>query len=237
MTSVLSLCRLGWASFASVLSLSAAVHAACTDDAMIVFDGSGSMAEMGFNMIDEPRIFEAQRALRDVMPKIAPNRRIGLIVYGPKLASAPQACAGVDLRFGPRPDAAQPVVDAINALEPEGNTALTEAVSMAADVLDYRDKPATIVLITDGKETCGGAPCALANHLYAEGIETTVHVIGYKVRGEHFHWPGESDGDYARTDSTAKCLATQTGGEYVNAETVDQLIEAMNRMLGCNLLF
>ena len=37
----------------------------CAADAMIVFDGSGSMAEMGFNDIDEPRIFEARRAMAD----------------------------------------------------------------------------------------------------------------------------------------------------------------------------
>jgi Ca-activated chloride channel family protein len=28
----------------------------CTRDARVVFDGSGSMAEMGYNLMDEPRI-------------------------------------------------------------------------------------------------------------------------------------------------------------------------------------
>ena len=45
------------------LSLPAAASEDCTEDAMIVFDGSGSMAEMGFNQIDEPRIFSARRAV------------------------------------------------------------------------------------------------------------------------------------------------------------------------------
>ncbi|WP_240705110.1 vWA domain-containing protein [Pacificoceanicola onchidii] len=237
MASVIQMFRLAQASACLALLPAAPVQSACTDDAMIVFDGSGSMAEMGFNMIDEPRIFEAQRALRDVMPRVAPHRKIGLIVYGPKLEGAPQACAGVDLRFGPRPDATVPVLEAIDALEPEGNTALTEAVAMAAKVLNFRDKPGTIVLVTDGKETCGGAPCALARQLFAEGEALTVHVIGYKVRSEHFHWPGERSEGEETTVSAAQCLATQTGGEYVSAETVDDLVQAMNRMLGCNVLF
>ncbi len=55
----------------------------CAADAMIVFDGSGSMAEMGFNDIDEPRIFEARRAMADALPQIAQNRRLGLVVYRP----------------------------------------------------------------------------------------------------------------------------------------------------------
>ena len=54
----------------------------CLEDAMIVFDGSGSMAEMGFNLLDEPRIHEARRAIREAIPQIAPVRRLGLIVYG-----------------------------------------------------------------------------------------------------------------------------------------------------------
>ena len=55
----------------------------CVSDAMIVFDGSGSMAEMGFNDINEPRIFEARRAMADAIPPIAENRRLGLVIYGP----------------------------------------------------------------------------------------------------------------------------------------------------------
>ena len=35
--------------------------ARCTDDAMLVFDASGSMAEMGYNAISSPRIFDARK--------------------------------------------------------------------------------------------------------------------------------------------------------------------------------
>lgn len=115
--------------------MSSAAWADCTEDAMIVFDGSGSMAEMGFNQIDEPRIFEARRAMRRAMPQVAPFRRIGLIIYGPGGAGGAGECSGVDLRFGPRNDAAEAVIDAVDNLEPEGRTALTEAVTLAADTL------------------------------------------------------------------------------------------------------
>lgn len=215
--------------------MSSAAWADCTEDAMIVFDGSGSMAEMGFNQIDEPRIFEARRAMRRAMPQVAPFRRIGLIIYGPGGAGGAGECSGVDLRFGPRNDAAEAVIDAVDNLEPEGRTALTEAVTLAADTLGSPGKPGTVVLVTDGRETCGGQTCALANRLM--GTRLTVHVIGFKVRGEHFGWESQGQTDYQTSVSVAKCLATQTGGEYVNTETVDALVEAMNRTLGCRLLF
>ena len=131
----------------------------CAADAMIVFDGSGSMAEMGFNDIDEPRIFEARRAMADALPQIAQNRRLGLVVYGPNGADE---CSGVEMRFAPEANAASLIISAINALEPGGSTALTQAVKLAAQTLDYKTQPATVVLVTDGKETCGGMPCMLA---------------------------------------------------------------------------
>ena len=58
----------------------------CLRDAVVVFDGSGSMAEMGFNLLEEPRIFEAREAVHAAVPKIAAVRRLGLIVYGPGTA-------------------------------------------------------------------------------------------------------------------------------------------------------
>ncbi|MEP1012142.1 MAG: VWA domain-containing protein [Paracoccaceae bacterium] len=201
---------------------------------MIVFDGSGSMAEMGFNDINEPRIFEARRAVADAIPEIAENRRLGLVIYGPK---GTNECSGLDMRFPPIANAAKPVIDAVNTLEPDGSTPLTEAVKLAADALDYQTRPATIVLVTDGKETCGGQPCMLATELANEGVDTTVHVIGFKVRGSFFSWDRDSDNDYNVSESVARCLADRTGGTYIGAETLDQLIDALRKTLGCQLLF
>ena len=108
----------------------------CTEDAMVVFDGSGSMAEMGFNQIDSPRIVEARKALRDVMPELAANRRLGLVIYGPGGADT---CSGLDLKFAPRSGAADRIVSEVDALQPAGDTALTEAVQLAAEGMSFRE--------------------------------------------------------------------------------------------------
>lgn len=224
-----------FAPFALAL-MTTAGHAqvSCTSDAMIVFDGSGSMAEMGFNDINEPRIFEARRAMRTVLPPIAQARRLGLVVYGP---GGTDACTGVDLRFAPRADAADAITAAVEGLQPAGSTPLTQAVRRAAQVLDHVDKPATIVLVTDGKETCGGQPCVLAADLAAEGLDTVVHVIGFKVRGAFFSWDRDPDNDYNASESVARCLADRTGGTYTGAETLDELIAALRKTLSCAFLF
>ncbi|MEM7599414.1 MAG: VWA domain-containing protein, partial [Pseudomonadota bacterium] len=136
----------------------------CTRDAMLVFDGSASMAELGLQLDEPKRIDDARAALRDAMPQIAPIRRIGLITYGP---GPENSCDGINLKFPPVADAADPVLEAISWLDPNGLTPLTEAVRKAADVLNYRNDPGIVVLVTEGNDTCGGAPCQLGAELAA----------------------------------------------------------------------
>ncbi len=209
----------------------------CSVDAMVVFDGSGSMAEMGFNDLDEPRIFEARRAMHDVMPLIAPFRRIGLIVYGPAPGGGPGTqCANIDLRFAPQAGAGPAVTQAVDALEPAGETPLTQAVQTAAQVLDHHSRPGVVVLVTDGRETCGGAPCQLAATLAAESADLTVHVIGFKVRGDFFGWNSTAREQYENANSVARCLADRTGGQYFATETAQELAQALNDTLGCPMI-
>ena len=212
------------------LAPAAAEETGCGDDAMIVFDGSGSMAEMGFNDIEEPRIFDARRAMADVIPDIAARRRLGLVVYGP----GADACAGVDLKFSPIADAAPRLLGEVNALQPAGDTPLTEAVKRAADVLIAESGGGVVVLVTDGKETCGGAPCQLAVELSDQRI--TLHVIGFKVRGSHFAWGSTGSNDYSDSEAVSRCLADRTGGVYVHTETLDQLKAALRTTLGCQIM-
>ena len=59
------------------------------------------------------------------------------------------------------------------------------------------------------------------------------HVIGFKVRGEHFDWAKPDDPE---ATTVARCLADETGGKYVRAETVDELIGALQVTLGCTVM-
>ncbi len=206
----------------------------CNDDAMLVFDASGSMAEMGYNGIDTPRIIDARAALHSALPRITPMRNVGLITYGP--GGSDDTCSHVALRLMPQPDSADQILSEIDALEPGGNTALTRAVQQAALALGAPERPAVVVLVTDGRETCGGAPCRLAAELAATAPDLTVHVIGFKVRGDFFGWEGgDSNPEFDVPASPARCLADRTGGHYVSTENTDELVSALQKTLGCPL--
>jgi len=198
----------------------------CTEDAMLVFDASGSMAgnlNQGISTII-PRIDEVRSALAEVLPAITRFRRVGLITYGP----GPYQQCNVELAFKPTPDAAGLIMQVVNTLNPAGKTPLTAAVERAAEVLDYQAKPGLIVVLTDGEETCGGSPCGLGKELHAAAMQLTVHVIGFRMK--NFSWTGE------QSILDVKCLAEQNGGLYINAEAKQDLIDALEKTLGCPML-
>jgi Ca-activated chloride channel homolog len=198
----------------------------CVEDAMLVFDASGSMAGNLNQGIATtiPRIDEVRSALAKVLPSITRFRRVGLITYGP----GPYQQCNVQLALKPMPDAAALIMQEVNALTPAGKTPLTSAVEQAAQVLDYQKKPALIVVLTDGEETCGGAPCDLGKMLHANAAQLTVHIIGFRMKD--FSWTGE------QSITDAKCLAEQNGGLYISAENQQDLIEALEKTLGCPML-
>lgn len=195
----------------------------CKDDAMIVFDASGSMAgnvDQGIATI-KPRIDEVKAALSTVLPSATKFRRVGLITFGP----GPYNQCNVQLNFAPLPHAAVPIMKAVDALTPAGKTPLTTAVQQAAEVLDYRNKPGVVVVVTDGEETCGRSPCELGEQLHAAALQLTVHVIGYRV--ENYSWTGE------QSVVEAKCLAERNNGLYITAESEEDLVAAFEKTLDC----
>jgi len=216
----------------ALLSLFASTYAVqatpdCGADAMLVFDGSGSMAEIGLEA-STPRIIDARTAIARALPQVEAFRDLGLLVYGP---GALGGCDNIDLRFAPEPRAADKIIGAVDALAPGGMTPLSASVERAAEVLNYRSQPATIVLVTDGNETCGGTPCALGQQLQTQSADLTVHVIGFKFRFDFFGWDNPDQGSTGG-DTVAKCLADETGGLFVSTETVDELVQALNETLG-----
>jgi Ca-activated chloride channel homolog len=188
---------------------------ACHADAMIVFDASGSMATSDYTL-KLPRIARAKQSMAKVIPEVAPLRRLGLIVYG---EGAYNDCSSISLRLPPTSNAAEPLLRIVQSVNPRGKTPLTRSVQLAAEELHYTEREAVVVLLTDGEETCGGDPCQMAAMLKKAGPKLTIHVIGFR----------EGQPEYFK----ARCLADQTGGEYVSASSEEELVKALRKTLGC----
>ena len=174
---------------------------------IIVLDASGSM----WGQIDgRPKLEIAREALASVLSGLDPATEIGLMAYGHREKGS---CQDIELVVPPAAGTAEAITDAANHMKFLGKTPLTEAVRRAAAELKSTEEKATVILITDGIETCEADPCALGAELEASGVDFTAHVVGFGLTAEE--------------GATVACLAENTGGKYIQAKDAGSLVEAL----------
>ena len=183
--------------------------AAANENVMVVFDGSNSM----WGQIDGVAKIEIARGVMDnLLGKWTAEREVGLMAYGHRRRGD---CTDIETLVQPGAAARDDILARINAITPTGKTPLTDAVEQAAIALSYTDKPATVVLISDGLESCERDPCALAAALEKGGVEFTAHVVGFGLGGDE-------------DTASLSCIAEETGGEFISASNADELGAALS---------
>lgn len=194
--------------FFAALILFAVTPAAADDgDTVLVLDASGSM----WGQIEgEAKIGIAKSVLGDLLGELPAERRLGLIAYGHRREGD---CSDIEELAAIGADRAS-IGAAVKALSPKGKTPMAASVKLAADKLKYTEEKATVVLISDGIETCEPDPCGVAAALEQAGVDFTVHVVGFDVTEEN-------------AQAQLQCLAENTGGQYISASNADELGAAL----------
>lgn len=174
---------------------------------IIVMDGSGSM----WGQIDgRPKLEIARETVAKVLGEMPANQTLGLIAYGHRSKGN---CKDIELIVPPAPGTAKEILKAVNSMRFLGMTPLSEAVRQAAEALRYSEEAATVVLVTDGLETCAADPCAMATELEKTGVNFTAHVIGFGLTKDE--------------GAKVACLAKNTGGRYIQATDGASLAAAL----------
>jgi len=191
----------------AALGGTAAPVAAQSGNTTVVYDVSGSM----WGQIDGvAKVTIARDVLGTMLESWPAERNFGLIAYGHRREGD---CSDIEQVIPLGPLDADGARARINALMPRGRTPLTASVQMAAESMRYQDEPATVILVTDGLETCNADPCALAGELARAGVNFTAHVVGFDI----------AEGDRAQV----ACIAEATGGMFVPADSAQELTDAL----------
>ncbi|MEW9807762.1 VWA domain-containing protein [Mesorhizobium sp. ZMM04-5] len=192
---------------AAIFLCAASGFANAADRAIIVLDASGSMwGQIG----GKPKLEIARETLRDVLRSVPADTELGLMAYGHREKGS---CSDIELIVPPAAGTAPAISQAVDGMKFLGSTPLTAAVRQAAEALRYTEQKSTVVLITDGIETCDADPCALAKELEASGVDFTAHVVGFGLTAEE--------------GREVACLAEDTGGKYLQASDAEALTEAL----------
>lgn len=191
----------------AVAALGLALPTLAAERAIIVLDGSGSM----WAQIDgKARITIARETLHEVLSTLPDDLELGFMTYGHREKGN---CSDIEMLVEPATGTGAAIAAAADDINPKGMTPISDAVRLAAEDLRFTEQKATVILITDGLETCEVDPCALASELEAQGIDFTTHVLGF----------GLSDDE----GQQVACLAENTGGKYLSANDGDALVDAL----------
>ncbi len=190
----------------------------------IVLDVSGSMVQV-INT-GETRMEAAKRVLRRVVDSIPEQEgvNVGFRVFGQggdnTEAGREESCNSTELLVDVEGVRKDDLLDAIDDAQPVGWTPIGLALSEAGkDFPDDADNATnSIVLVTDGTETCGSDPVAVARDLrQREDLRMITHVIGFATTAED--------------QTLLEQIAENGEGQLLGADDDDQLRDALFSVL------
>ncbi len=177
---------------------------------ILVLDASGSMRA---KIDGKTKMDIAKQVVGSIIKTWKPEDELGLIAYGHREKGS---CTDIEVLREASPLDAADYMKAVKGLNPKGKTPMTAAVKMAAESLQFTEKKATVILVSDGIETCDLDPCTVADELEKLGVNLTVHTVGFGL---------DDKGAVAQL----KCLAENTGGTFSTANNADELQKALKK--------
>ncbi|MDS1136661.1 vWA domain-containing protein [Nitratireductor indicus] len=203
----------GLAPLALAAALSAAHPARAAESdhaAVLVLDASGSM--WGQIAGGQTKIEVARDVLGDFLALRDPQVPLGFIAYGHNRKGD---CSDIEVIAPTGIQRGGGLATRLNGISPKGKTPLGQSLRLAAGQIPRTAESADIVLVTDGLETCGVDPCAVAEELMAEGIRIRAHVVGFGLTEQEAQ--------------SLSCVPEKTGGLLLRPQSGDELAEALTR--------
>jgi len=142
----------------------------------IILDASGSMKTA---LGKKTRWSTAHDVLRQVLATLPADFNVGLRIYGHReSSSSPKTCTDSELVVPIQPLDQQAVLAAAEGVKPRGETPLVYSVLQAPT--DLKEVGGgTVIVITDGEESCHGDPVKAVAQLKASGLDITLNIVGF----------------------------------------------------------
>lgn len=178
---------------------------------VFIFDASGSM----WGQVEgTAKIQIAKKVIAGLIRDLPEGINVGLVAYGHRNKGD---CNDVEELVPLSVLNKDRIIEKIDAINPKGKTPITLSVQRTAEKLKNVDGETSIILVSDGKETCAGDPCELVRQLKASGAKFTMYVIGFDVTAEE--------------KVQLECMAAAGGGTYHEAKNAGELSAAAKKMV------
>lgn len=191
----------------------------------LVFDASGSMVQKIGN---ETKIQAARRAMERVIDALPdnPDLNVGFRVFGHEgdssEAQKARSCQSTALLVPMQGVNKELLRQQTQAWQPTGWTPISLALQKAGEDFQSGERVRNvIIMVTDGEETCGGDPCAVAKALAESQATVRIDVVGFGLTP-----------DVAKT---LRCITENSGGVYTDAQNGDALVQTLEELITATL--
>ena len=181
----------------------------------IIMDASNSMWGQ---IAGEAKITIARKVLTQTIKGLPDSMNVGLRVYGHRYGlNEAQACTDTELMVPIGPIAKAQLIDTVNKIQLKGKTPLV--ISVLEAIKDFAKIPnGSIILVTDGIESCNGDIKSIAPAIKAAGLELEVNIVGFDIKE-------------AAARRELESIAKSTDGRYIDARNAGELLSALEQTL------
>ena len=186
-----------------------------TKNVELILDASNSMWGQ---IKGESKISIAKEVLIQIIDGLPEEMNVGLRVYGHRYkVKDERACQDTELIVPIGPLQKDQLIQTIEKITPKGKTPLVYSILQSPqDFINLRG--GTVVLISDGIESCEGDIKSIAPKLKESDMELTVNIIGFGIKEEEARKQLET-------------IAKSTGGIYLDAKDSQELLSSLQQAL------
>lgn len=161
----------------------------------------------------------ARKALIDALQELPRTVHVGLRAYGHRVdvVEKESACMDTERLVVPGPGNGPIIARIVKTLKPKGQTPIARILGETARDVRSEGGATVILLISDGIESCGGNPAAVASELSSSNVKIALHTVGVGVS--------------AQEAAALKALAEAGAGRYFNAPSGEQLLESVGSVV------
>jgi len=182
----------------------------------IIMDASNSMTGL---IGKETKMTVARRVLSQIVNGLPETMNVGFRVYGHRYPTDAyqQACQDTELLLPIGPVQKAKLVEMVNKIQTKGRTPLVLSVLQA--IKDFEKMPnGSVILVTDGIESCNGDIKSIAPAIKKSGLDMKVHIVGFDIKEKE-------------SREQLEAIAKSTEGMYLDAKDAKGLLSALEQAL------
>jgi hypothetical protein len=190
------------------------------DNLMILLDSSYSMSEtLGSGGKGGPnKMMVAKNSVLQMIQGLPSTTNVGLRIYG-NSSNPITACHATSTLVPLGQNNRNMMAAQLLGVQPTGSTPISYSIIQSLNQ-DFQNMPGkrSLILISDGIETCGEDPCTLAVRMQQMGANVKINVIGLGIQ----------DIDAIKQ---LRCVALATKGRFYTANTAAELANSLNHAM------